>query len=125
VSEFALRFAADEMERAERELENARLAWKIAKAARPTEYALDEMEALCDAVDHWRRAEEALHAAKLEVQADWAARWRHGNSSTGADPEPGGASFVGSAPVGESPSPPVHSIPGRVRFPGLIPARDD
>jgi hypothetical protein len=120
MSEFALRFATDEMERAERELENARLAWKIAKAARPSEYALDEMEALCDAVDYWRRAEEALHGAKLEIQQEWAARWRHGNSSTGADPLAGG-----SAPVGESLKPDVHSIPGVVRFPGWIPARDD
>ena len=129
VSEFALRFATDEMERAERDLENKHLAWLIAREARPTEIALDEMEALCDAVHYWRNAEAALHRAKLDVQAEWATRWRHGNSSTGADFGPceaetqqGGQTEL--APVGELPC--RHAVDPRVmRFPGFISSRED
>ena len=102
MSEFRLRFATDELERAQRAAEHARLAWKIARAAQPHVVALDEMEAYCEAADYAAEAQTSYERALAEGQAEWLATQRHreGMHVAGRTPLDVEASLVlGQSPV--------------------------
>jgi hypothetical protein len=101
MSEFKLRFATDELERAQRQQESARLAWKAARDSSPTEYALDEMEAYCWASNECAEAQRAYDLAVIESQATWHAEWMATHGHPGSE---AWAERASSLDVGESPA---------------------
>lgn len=73
-AEQRLRFATDELERALRDVKHYLLAWRVAVEASPTAYALDQMEALCRAVDYADVAQERFDEAQINALAEWQER---------------------------------------------------
>lgn len=101
MSEFNLRFATDQLERAQREQENARLAWLVARTSRPAEIDLDTMEAYCVASNDCAEAQRAYDLALTESQATWAEEWRAIHGHPGSEEW---AARASSSDVGESPA---------------------
>ena len=107
MSEFRLRFATDELERAQREAERARLAWKIGQAAHPSMVDIDTLEAYCEAANAAAEAQNDYDTAVAEAQAEWHAEWQRtqGGPSTPLDPHVANGSGDVGWPLAARPSP--------------------
>lgn len=75
-AEQRLRFATDELERANRDAETKRLAWLVARVAHPAVLDVDAALEYAEAANLAAEAQKCFDEAQVEALAEWAERER-------------------------------------------------